>query len=59
MAAASRLVADKLLALRHRVATLRPGNAIAQLEAEPWRDTAGASLLLIDEIARPPVRTGR
>jgi len=50
----SRLVADELLALRHRVATSRSGSSTAQLEAERWRDTAGASLLLIDEIAVHP-----
>jgi len=55
----SRLVADELLALRHRVATSRPGSATAQLEAERWRDTVGASLLLIDEIDHPRVRRGR
>ena len=55
----SRLVADELLALRHCVARSRAGSAIAQLEAERWRDTVGASLLLIDEIDRPRVRRGR
>ena len=55
----SRLVVDELVALRHRVATSRSGSATAQLEAERWRDTVGASLLLIDEIDRPRVRRGR
>jgi hypothetical protein len=54
----SELVADKLLALRHRVATSCAGSAIAELRAERWREIAGASLLLIDGIARPPVRRG-
>jgi len=55
----SRPVAGELLTLRHRVATSRPGDAIAQLEGERWGGIVGASLLLIDEIARPPVRRGR
>ena len=55
----SRLVADALLALRHCLAASRPGSAIAQLQAEPWRGTVGASLLLIDEIDRPRVPRGR
>jgi hypothetical protein len=52
----SRLVADKLLPVRDCVATSRPGSAIAQLEAEPWRAGVGASPVLIDEIDRPRVR---
>ncbi len=54
-----RLVADKLLALRHGVVTSRPRSAIAQLQSQPWRGTVDASMLLIGEIDRPRVRRGR
>jgi hypothetical protein len=48
----SRLVADKLLALRHGVAKSRPRKAIAQLESESWRGTVDTGLLR--EVARQP-----
>jgi hypothetical protein len=54
-----RLVADKLLALRHGVVTSRYRSAIAQLQSQPWRGTVDASLLLSDEIDRPRLRRGR